>query len=36
MAANGVIWLSSTPGFGAVLYVVEYVDYVAGGQKMVC
>ena len=27
-------------GFGAVLcivlYVVEYVDYVAGGQKMVC
>lgn len=23
-------------GLGVVSYVVEYVDYVAGGQKMVC
>ena len=43
MTANGVIKGSSrghlvviNAGLGAVLYVVEYVDYVAGGQKMVC
>lgn len=43
MAANGssrghlvVINAGSGAVLCIVLYVVEYVDYVAGGQKMVC
>lgn len=36
MAAPDCYLAVINAGFGAVFYVVEYVDYVAGGQKMVC